>query len=211
MQARRTPPQAKYLALVFFVVWLLLALQPDNRADWTLETTPTVICCLLLFLGRRRYPLSLASWILLLLFGLLHTLGTHYTYSLVPYERWGRDLAGISVNGLLGWQRNNFDRIVHFTYGLTMVLPIQEWMEQGAGLTGRWRWWFPLEFIMATSLLYELLEWLAAEFFGGDLGAAYLGTQGDIWDAQKDMALALLGGVLGLLLIGLLRGRRRAA
>ncbi len=185
---------------VFLACWLLLALHPYDRADWLLENALTGVFAALLIASRRRYPLSTPAWTLLLLFGLLHTLGAHYTYSLVPYETWGQQAFGLSLNDLLGWERNNFDRVIHFLWGYLLFLPVQEWFTGGAHpVRGGWRYWFPLEFIMATSLVYELIEWQAAEVFGGPLGAAYLGTQGGIWDAQKDMALASLGGLLMLI------------
>lgn len=190
------------LCLVFGVIWLTLAIHPYDRADWLLENALTGVFAVILFFSRKRYPLSRVSWVLLLCFALLHTLGAHYTYSLVPYEDWGQRWLGVSLNGLAGWERNNFDRVVHFLWGFLLYLPVQEWLMGGSSqLRGGWRYWFPLEFIMATSLVYELIEWAAAEVFGGDLGAAYLGTQGDVWDAQKDMALATLGGIVMLIVV----------
>lgn len=194
---------------VFALYWIALAVAPHDRADWALENFLTGVFAVVLFLGRRRYPLSPLSWTLLLVFAVIHTLGAHYTYSLVPYEAWGRQWLGLSVNDLFGWERNNFDRVVHFLWGLLLYLPVQEWFRAGTpALRGGWRLWFPLEFIMATSLVYELIEWAAAEVFGGELGVAYLGTQGDIWDAQKDMALATTGGLLMLMILAL--GRKYA-
>lgn len=201
--------KSRYLQILcagFGLYWLALALQPHDRADWLLENTLTGVFALVLWCSRRRYPLSATAWTLLLAFALLHTLGAHYTYSLVPYEAWGQRYLGISLNGLAGWERNNFDRVVHFLWGLLLYLPIQEGFLRSAGpLRGGWRYWFPLEFIMASSLVYELIEWGAAAFFGGELGAAYLGTQGDIWDAQKDMALATLGGLIAIVLLAAYR------
>jgi putative membrane protein len=200
------PRYVPTLCGVFAVYWIAIGIAPHDRADWALENALTGVFAMLLFLGRHRYPLSPASWTLLLVFALIHTLGSHYTYSLVPYEPWGRQLLGISVNDLLGWERNNFDRVVHFLWGFLLYLPVQEWFLAGSpGLRGPWRHWFPLEFIMATSLVYELIEWAAAEVFGSELGVAYLGTQGDIWDAQKDMALATAGGLVMLLILALYR------
>lgn len=194
------------LCVVFGIVWLALAISPHDRADWLLENALTAVFAVVLFLSRRRYPLSNASYTLLLAFALLHTLGAHYTYSLVPYEAWGQQVLGVSLNDLVGWDRNNFDRVVHFLWGLLLYLPVQEWFMGGSSqLRGGWRYWFPLEFIMATSVVYELIEWAAAEVFGGDLGVAYLGTQGDVWDAQKDMFLATLGGVVMWSLLAIYR------
>ncbi|MDF2446845.1 MAG: putative integral rane protein [Moraxellaceae bacterium] len=189
------------------VYWIVLGVAPYDRADWALENFLTLTCGIALYLSRHHFPLSSTSYVLLFIFTMLHTLGAHYTYSNVPYERWGQELLGVSLDGLLGWERNNFDRVIHFLWGLLLYKPLQEWMTMSARLDGRWRDWYPLEFIMASSLVYELIEWAAAEVFGGELGVAYLGTQGDIWDAQKDMALATVGGVMAWGVQTLLRRR----
>jgi len=146
---------------------------------------------------------SRVSYTLIFLFLCLHTVGAHYTYSLVPYDDWWRALTGRSLNSLLGWERNNFDRVVHFSYGLLLAYPIREIFLRVAEVRGFWAYFLPMDVTLSTSALYELIEWGAAEFFGGDLGAAYLGTQGDIWDAQKDMALAALGAVIAMAITAL--------
>lgn len=107
-------------------------------------------------------------------------------------------LAGHSLNGLVGWQRNNFDRVVHFCYGLMLAYPVRELLLRAWNLRGFPGYFFALDLTMSSSLLYELVEWAAAGVFGGDLGMAYLGTQGDVWDAHKDMALAGLGALLAV-------------
>lgn len=129
------------LCAVFALCWTALAIAPYDRADWALENALTGVFAVVLFLGRRRYPLSSTSWTLLLVFALIHTLGSHYTYSLVPYERWGQEWLGLSINGLSGWERNNFDRVVHFLWGFLLYLPVQEWFRAGTpGLRGPWRY-----------------------------------------------------------------------
>ena len=98
----------------------------------------------------------------------------------------------------MGWERNHFDRSVHFLFGLPLAYPIRELYCWIADSKGFWSYFFPLELTMAASMMFELFEWGAAEMFGGDLGIAYLGTQGDIWDAHKHMALASLGAFLAM-------------
>ncbi|CAG0968071.1 partial Inner membrane protein YjdF, partial [Geobacteraceae bacterium] len=129
----------------------------------------------------------------------LHEVGAHYTYAKVPYDEWFRSLTGTPLNELLGFQRNHFDRLAHFCFGLLLAYPIREVFLRVAEVRGVWGYYLPLDVTMATSMLFELFEWGAAELFGGDLGVAYLGTQGDIWDAHKDMALASLGAVIAML------------
>lgn len=98
----------------------------------------------------------------------------------------------------MGWERNHFDRLVHFSYGLLLAYPIREIFLRVANVRGFWGYFLPLDVAMSTSMIFELFEWGAAVLFGGDLGMAYLGTQGDIWDAHKDMALASLGALIAM-------------
>lgn len=186
------------LAGVFAVIWTALAIDPHDRSAWALENALVLALGAVLFATRHAFVFSRASYTLIFLFLCLHTVGAHYTYSLVPYDEWWRALTGHSLNSLLGWERNNFDRVVHFSYGLLLAYPIREIFLRVAEVRGFWAYFLPLDVTLSTSALYELIEWGAAEFFGGDLGAAYLGTQGDIWDAQKDMALAALGAVIAM-------------
>ena len=97
---------------------------------------------------------------------------------------------------MFGWERNNYDRVVHFAYGLLLAYPIREVFLRVANVRGFWGYFLPLDLTMSTSMLYELIEWGAALVVGGDLGQAYLGTQGDVWDAHKDMELASLGALI---------------
>ena len=116
----------------------------------------------------------------------------------------GPDRRGFAPDG-----RNHYDRFVHFCYGLLMLPVAWDLFAERASPRGLWRWLMPPLFVMSHSVIYELVEWLAAETFGGDLGMAYLGTQGDIWDAQKDMALAATGAVVGTILMAAARPAAR--
>ena len=146
-----------------------------------------------------RFPLSRISYTLIFLFMVLHQIGAHYTYAEVPYNAWTEAIFGVSLNDAMGWERNHFDRLVHFLYGLLLAYPIREMFCRIADARGFWAYFFPLDLTMATSMIFELFEWAAAVIFGGDLGIAYLGTQGDVWDAHKDMLLASLGAFLAML------------
>lgn len=184
---------------LFAVFWVVLAIHPHDRSDWLLENLLLVVFVAALVASRRALPLSRISYTLIFLFLCLHSVGAHFTYSLVPYDEWWRRLTGQSLNALLGWERNNFDRVVHFAYGLLLAYPVRELLLRVASVKGFWGYFLPLDLTMSTSAFYELIEWGAAEAFGGELGAAFLGTQGDIWDAHKDMALASLGALLAML------------
>jgi putative membrane protein len=179
--------------------WVALAVAPVSRHDWALENALLVVFVVALAATWRRFPLSRVSYTLIFLFLCLHTVGAHFTYSLVPYDEWWRRLTGHSLNAMLGWERNNFDRVVHFSYGLLLAYPVRELLLRVASVKGFWGYFLPLDLTMSTSALYELIEWGAAELFGGELGATFLGTQGDVWDAHKDMALASLGALVAML------------
>jgi putative membrane protein len=120
-------------------------------------------------------------------------------------------LTGRSVSGFFGWERNHYDRLVHFSYGFLLAYPIREALIRLAGVRGLWGYYLPLAVTSSTSADYELIEWGAALVFGGDLGVAYLGTQGDVWDAQRDMALAAFGAFLSMILLAIRNAWRRAA
>ena len=194
------------LAGLFALWWIGWAIRPHDRMDWVLENVLTVIGVGALAALYRVIPFSRVSYTLIFLFLCLHTVGAHYTYSLVPYDEWWRALTGHSLNSLLGWERNNFDRVVHFSYGLLLAYPIREIFLRVAEVRGFWGYFLPLDFTLSTSGLYELIEWAVAEIFGGELGQAYLGTQGDIWDAHKDMALAGAGALLAMLITVAING-----
>ena len=147
----------------------------------------------------RKLTLSRISYFLIFVFLSLHLVGAHYTYSLVPYDDWFRAVTGGSLNELLGWERNNFDRVVHFSYGLLLAYPVREGVPAGGETARLLGYFFPLDITMSTSMLYELIEWGAAVLFGGELGQAFLGTQGDLWDAHKDMALASSGALVAMM------------
>ncbi|KRA70699.1 hypothetical protein ASD78_17860 [Lysobacter sp. Root667] len=195
------------LFLVFAGIWVALAIAPRYRQDWLLENVAVLLAVPMLVWSFRRVRLSNASYAAIFVFLVLHEIGAHYTYSEVPYDRWIRSLSGFSPDQMLGLTRNHYDRAMHFLYGLLITPAVVELLAARAPPQGVWRWILPVSFVMSNSVVYELAEWAAALVFGGDLGVAYLGTQGDPWDAQHDMALATLGSVVAMAWIGV-RSRR---
>ncbi len=192
MQASDRYPAA--LLVAFAAIWLALAIAPWYRQDWLLENM-IVFVSLPVFVGTyRRLRFSNLAYTCLFVFLVLHEVGAHYTYSEVPWRDWLQAVGGPAPSG-----RNHYDRFVHFAYGVLILPASWELIEARMSPRGIWRYLMPVFFVMSHSVIYELVEWLAAEVFGGDLGVAYLGTQGDPWDAQKDMALAAAGAVLGML------------
>lgn len=192
---------AATLLALFAAVFFALGWAPSYRADWLLETMLVFILLPGLVLSYRRLPLSKVSYTALFLFLCLHEVGAHYTYAEVPYDAWFQWLLGRDLNSIFGWERNHFDRLVHFSWGLLLTYPVREVFLRVADAKGFWGYLFPLLVVMSTSLLFELIEWGAAVLFGGDLGMAYLGTQGDVWDSHKDSLLATIGALITSLLV----------
>ncbi len=191
--------RTRYLLLLlalFLSLWTVLAINPHSRADWVLENVLLLLGVAALVVTYKTLPLSSASYTMLFVFFCMHTVGAHYTYSEVPYDEWFKSLTGSTLNELMGWNRNYYDRLVHFSYGLLLAYPVREVFIRLTGIRGFLSYFLPLDLTMSTSMLYELIEWAAAVYFGGELGAAFLGSQGDVWDAQKDMALASLGALI---------------
>lgn len=192
------------LLVSFLVLFIALAINPLDRHDWMLENLIAVIMLVVLITTASKFPFSKISYTLIFLFLCLHEIGAHYTYSNVPYDQWFDQLFGQTFNSIWGWERNHFDRLVHFSYGLLLAYPIREVFLRVANVQGFWGYMLPLDVTMSTSMIFELFEWGAAEFFGGDLGIAYLGSQGDVWDAHKDMGLATCGAIIAMLITALL-------
>jgi len=191
------------------VWWCLLAIAPSYRQDWLLENVLVFIVVPLLIWGYRHLRLSNASYSLIFVFLCLHELGAHYTYSEVPIAAWIKQIVGIDLAAVTGIERNHYDRFIHFSYGFLMLLPCVEIFQARARLVGFWQALVPVTFLMSHSELYEIIEWQAAEIFGGPLGQAYLGTQGDIWDAQKDSSAAAIGAVSAMLIYQLFLKTRK--
>ncbi|EKF76054.1 integral membrane protein [Alcanivorax hongdengensis A-11-3] len=200
---------ALILFCLFWLAWVPLAIDPLYPHDWLLENMLVFISVPLVWIGWRRYHPSRTASTAIFLFALLHILGAHYTYAEVPYNHWTTELFGSSLNEALGWQRNHFDRLVHGLFGLLFMPLFAEIFQQRLSASRRWQAALGVTLVLAISAVYEIIEWLAAISFGGDLGQAYLGTQGDAWDAQKDMALAGLGAVIGAIWISLRNLDRR--
>ena len=187
---------------VYLVWWVLMAIKPLDFFDWALENALVVMAAVLLVSTYKSFPLSRVSYTCIFVFLMLHALGAHYTYAKVPYQAWLHALGWPGLESL-GAGRNHFDRLAHFSFGLLLSYPMREVFVRIAQARGFWSYYLPLDMTMAFSMIFELIEWGAATVFGGDLGVAYLGTQGDPWDAQKDMALASLGGLIAMVVTAL--------
>ena len=175
---------ARVLGAVLLLEWVVLAFAPFSRSDWLLENALVFATVPVLLRYGPGLGFDDRTWTCLFVFFALHLVGAHYTYAEVPFP-------------LIGG-RNHYDRVVHFLYGVLMAKPVLDLFAARARPTGMWAWLMPVFFLAAHGVVYEVIEWFAAELFGGELGAAFLGIQGDIWDAQKDTGLAALGSVIGV-------------
>jgi putative membrane protein len=197
------------LFLLFIALWTALGIAPRYRQDWLLENLLVFALIPWLLFSYRNTRFSNAAYACFFVFLLAHSLGAHYTYAEVPYERWISEMTGQSINAWLGTTRNHYDRFVHFLYGLLISVPARELIWKRVRPQGLWTFLLPWTFMLSHSVIYELIEWLAAISFGGPLGQAYLGTQGDEWDSQKDMGMAAIGATVTLALLAL-RQKARA-
>jgi len=184
------------LLAVYAAAWIALAIAPLDRHDWMLENVLVLIAVPLVIFRHRKRPFSNSTYTMLWIFMLLHAVGAHYTYAKVPYDEWMQTITGHRLNDLLGFERNHFDRLVHFLYGVLWFPIFWELFAPKIKGSKALRYLLVSAFLMSHAGIYEVVEWGAAAFFGGDLGVAYLGTQGDEWDAQKDMGLAMLGTLI---------------
>jgi putative membrane protein len=181
----------------YVVFWVAMAISPLDRSDWLLENLLVFVAVGFLAATYRSFPLSNFSYLLITIFMTLHAVGAHYTYEHVPPGYWMKDLFEL--------ERNHFDRIVHFAFGLLIIYPVREALQRSVKAPSFWTYFLPLTIVLAASGFYEVLESWVAQIVSPELGAAYLGTQGDVWDAQKDMTAAMIGALLSLAFIAVLR------
>lgn len=173
---------------VYLIFWIALAISPRDRGDWFLENLLIFISVAVLAITYRWFQFSNASYLLILIFLAFHTIGAHYTYAKVP--------AGFWLQHWLHLSRNHYDRVIHFAFGFLLVYPMTEVLARSARVKEIWAPWLAAAALWALSSFFEIVEAVIAMIVRPDLGAAYLGTQGDIWDAQKDMACAFVGSVI---------------
>jgi putative membrane protein len=192
---RRQFPVTRFhlVLLAFFAgAWLWAAIDPVHPRDWLLENLLVFGFVPLILYAVRRFRLSNLSCTLLTIFMVMHVIGSHYTYAEVPL--------GDAMQRWFGADRNLYDRLVHFCFGLLVTYPMREVLLQATRATGRWALALPLASALSFSAVYEIIEWRVAERVDPEAGLAFLGAQGDVWDAQKDMLLAGLGALLAMAL-----------
>jgi putative membrane protein len=185
------------LCLAMAVVIIVTGYRPEKVFDWWLENAAALTFIAILGTTYRRLPLSDLSYMLIFVYLSMHEWGAEYKYSDVPLGEW--------MKPWLGTTRNHYDRIMHFSYGLLLAYPMQEWFMRVVGVTSRWRYLLPVESTLAFSACYEMLEAFAASVLTPERGEEFVGMQGDIWDSQKDMFMAGVGAVTAMILIAAVR------
>jgi putative membrane protein len=194
---QRTPilknRKVQVLALIFFATWLFTLIGTDNISNWLLENALVFLFIGFLLLVRKKFIFSELSYLFIFIFLTLHVFGAMYTYAENPFGYWLKDF--------MNSDRNNYDRVVHFSFGFLMAYPLRDYFINYFKFPNWVGWILPAEVTMSFSAIYELIEWAVADIFFPAQGLDYLGSQGDIWDAQKDMGLASIGAVL-MMLIG---------
>ena len=207
MSRAGVPPAQRAMIVALAGLLILVQVRQPFPEVAPLHHVPTFLLLLASPFLLRRWPLSNLSAGFIALFFALHTIGGRYTYSNVPYDALARALTGHTISEAFGFTRNHYDRLVHLSYGLLAVAPVGEILRRHAGLGARFSLYIAVESVLEVSMLYELFEWQLAVLMQGPLADAYNGQQGDIWDSQKDMALAACGAVVAALAIRLRRRR----
>ena len=184
---------AKYAWIAVFVIALAWsATDPKDYTTWFLEVLPALIGALILWLTRESFPLTRLTYVLILVHAIILMVGGHYTYAEVPLFDW--------IGDQFGHQRNNYDKLGHLAQGFVPAIIAREIViRKRVFRSPYWRDFFIVSFCLGFSALYELIEWLVA-LMSEEAADSFLGTQGYVWDTQSDMALALLGAVLALVL-----------
>ena len=181
----------------FSAIWISTLVGTNDLNNWLLENTLTVIFFLFLLFSYKKYQFSDLSYLLITVYLCLHVYGAKYTYAENPFGYWLKDY--------MGWERNHYDRIVHFSFGFLLAYPMRELFLKWVKYPTMVAWALPIEITLSVSGFYELIEWAVADIFFPSQGDAYLGTQGDIWDAQKDIFLAFLGAILATTIVSLIK------
>ena len=181
------------LTTSFVIAWIWAAIDPLYPDDWILENILVVLFVPFVFWASRYFIFSNTSYSIVTLFLILHVIGSHYTYAEVPF--------GVTLGEWIGVDRNMYDRLLHLLFGIVFVYPLFDYLQRKVKLQGFLIYFVSFMTISAFAGFYEVLEWVAASVVDPEAGDAFLGTQGDIWDAQKDMALAMVGSLFMLTII----------
>lgn len=173
---------------IFCAIWINSFVATNDYENWWIENILTFLSIVFLIFTYKYYRFSIGSYFFIILFLSLHVYGSKYTYADNVLGHWLKEILKLS--------RNPYDRIVHFSFGLLLYFPLNEFFNKWVKYPQTISNYFPVVLILALSGGFEIIEWLVADVFFKEHGEAYLGTQGDVWDAQKDMVLAFVGSLI---------------
>ncbi len=165
--------------------------------DWALENALVIICIGIMIWSRKWHSLSDASYLCIFAFVMLHLFGAFYAYT--------QNIVGEWIQNTWNLWRNPYDRIVHFSFGFLMAYPYREILINKFKVSSKAAWFIPIEIAFSLGTIFEMIEWAVAEFATRELGETYVATQGDVWDAHKDIALAGLGAAIAMGLVYLFK------
>ncbi len=189
--------------VIFFAVLIWSGINPKDYFTWFLEVVPALIALVVMAFTYKSFPLTPLLYTLILMHSIILMVGGHYTYAEVPLFDW--------ISEVMNWQRNNYDKVGHFAQGFVPVMVAREIViRKNIILRPAWRNFFIVCFCLAFSAFYELIEWWVA-LATGEGAEAFLGTQGYMWDTQSDMGFALLGAIMGLILLSRLHDKQLKA
>jgi len=189
-----------FLSVIFISVFIWSVIHPRTFLTWFLEVMPALTGLVIIVLTYRRFHLTSFVYILITIHAVILMIGGHYTYAHMPLFDWIRDTFGLS--------RNYYDKVGHFAQGFVPAIIARELLIRTSALKkGKWLFFNIVCICLAISAFYELLEWQYAVIKGGESAKEFLGSQGDIWDAQSDMAMALIGSVVALVLLSKLHDK----
>jgi len=185
-----------YIAF-FLVNWVNSYVGNTDTANWFLENTLVFLFLGFMGFSYRKFQFSDLSYLLICVYLCLHVYGSKYTYAENPFGYWLKDALDLS--------RNHYDRIVHFSFGFLLAYPMREMFLKWLKFPAWVAWTLPIEITLSVSAFYELIEWAVADVFFKAQGDAYLGTQGDVWDAQKDIFLAFIGSIIATTIVTIVK------
>ncbi|HLA56445.1 MAG TPA: DUF2238 domain-containing protein [Flavobacterium sp.] len=187
----------KVFISVFVICWINSFIGNTDTSNWLLENTLVFLFLGFMIFTYKKYQFSDLSYLLICIYLCLHVYGSKYTYAENPFGYWLKDA--------LDLKRNQYDRIVHFSFGFLLAYPMREMFLKWLKFPSWVAWTLPIEITLSISAFYELVEWAVADVFFPEQGDAYLGLQGDVWDAQKDIFLAFLGAILATTIVSIVK------
>ena len=188
------------LPLLFTAIWFILFFNCIDTVDWFIENILVFIFAIFITWHYRHFQFSDASYVCFFLFLLLHIFGAQYAYTKNPLGGWLQNTYHL-------W-RNPYDRIVHFSFGLFLAYPLRDMLINRLNVKGKWQYILPVEITLSLACIFELIEWMVAAVTTKETGETYVATQGDVWDAHKDIAVAVVGAAITMAVVYFVKKKR---